>query len=202
MKTSARGLQVIHHSESFSATVYYCSANVATVGWGHVLKTPAGQQIDADVFGKATADRLAAEAMQRMFGRQSITRAEADGLFAKDLATYEAAVNTITDASTHQCEYDAMVSMCFNIGKGGFTTSAVARHHREGRRKVGTVSLSGLKKASQEKAEPNNIQIAFVRWSNSNGRWTLGLFRRRLAELLVYGGKSADVAISTAWSVK
>lgn len=200
MQVSHDGLVLIQTAESFSPTVYYCTANVATVGWGHALTTPAGQQIDSDVFGRAKADALAKEAMQRKFGKQSITRAEADALLTKDLATYVAAVNKVVDATTHQCEFDAMVSFCFNAGVGGFASSAVARLHKAGARKVGTVSMSGLAALSKAKAEPTNIQIAFARWSISNSKWTLGLYRRRLAELLVYGGKKAEDAVKIAWA--
>jgi GH24 family phage-related lysozyme (muramidase) len=199
MQISPEGLKLIQSTEKFEPAVYYCSAHVATVGWGHALKTPAGQIIDYDIFGRARADQLAREAMQRMFGKQRITVAEADALLTQDLRTYVAEVNRIADPTTHQCEFDAMVSMCFNIGTGGFRTSAVARLHAAGQRKVGTVSMSGLAAQSKAKAEPTSIQIAFARWSNSNGRWTLGLYRRRLAELMVYGGRSAQVSLDTAW---
>jgi hypothetical protein len=43
------------------------------------------------------------------------------------------------------------------------------------------------------------MQLAFARWSNVNGKWALGLYRRRLAEIMVYGGTDAKSAIATAW---
>lgn len=202
MRTSPEGLKLIQSSEDFSATVYYCSAHIATVGWGHALTTPTGQLIDYDVFGRAASDRMARDAMQRLFGKQSITVPEADALLMRDLERFEREVNRVVDATTHQCEFDAMVSFCFNVGTGAFRTSSVARLHRLGQRRVGTVSMSGLAAQSKAKAEPTTIQLAFARWSNSNGRWTLGLYRRRLAEIMVYGGRSAQVALDTAWSFR
>lgn len=199
MRVSGAGLKLIQTAESLSLKVYYCSAHIATVGWGHALTTPAGQPIDYDVFGRAKADQLAAEAMQRLFGSQTITREQADALLAQDCTTFETAVNKVADAATAQCEFDAMVSFCFNVGAGNFASSAIARLHRAGQRKVGDVSLSGLCAQSKAKADPSTMQIAFARWSNSNGAWTLGLYRRRLAELLVYGGHDVDTSITAAW---
>lgn len=200
MRVSPEGLKLIQSTETFEPKPYYCSAHVSTVGWGHALTTPTGQIIDYDVFGRAKADELTKAAMLRMFGKQSISVAEADALLDEDLNRYEGEVNRIVDAKTHQCEFDAMVSMCFNIGTGGFRSSAVARLHAAGVRKIGDISLSALAQASKNKAAPTTMPIAFVRWSNSNGAWTKGLFRRRIAELLVYGGRSAAEGLKIGWS--
>lgn len=202
MQISANGLTLIESAEAFKSSVYYENAHVASVGFGYALTTATGQQIDYDVFGKAKADQLAAEAMQRMFGKQSITLDEASALLTKTVASYVAAVNKVADDKTYQCEFDAMVSMCYNIGIGGFGSSAVARLHAAGNRTVGTVSLSGLAAQAKAKASPTDIKLAFVRWSNANGVWSLGLYRRRLAEILVYGGQDAKTALATAWSYK
>jgi lysozyme len=200
MRVSDAGLKLIQTAESLSLKPYYCTSHVATIGWGHALTTASGQQIDYDVFGRAKADALTADAMQRLFGRQTITKEEADTLLAKDCLTYENAVNKVIDDKTYQCEFDAMVSFCFNVGVGAFATSAIARLHKAGARKIGDVSLKGLCAQSKAKANPSTMQIAFARWSNSNGAWTLGLYRRRVAELLVYGGHDAEPAIKTAWA--
>lgn len=200
MQISSQGLKLIQSTEKFEAEPYYCSAHVSTVGWGHALTTATGQIIDYDVFGEARADQLTREAMGRMFGKQHITVAEADELLTHDLRTYTNEVNRIADARTHQCEFDAMVSMCFNIGVGNFRSSSVARLHVQGARKVGDISMSRLAQQSRAKASPTTIQIAFARFAIANGRWTLGLYRRRLAELMVYGGHDAALALRTAWS--
>lgn len=200
MQVSSDGLTLVQTAESLQLKVYYCSAHIATIGWGHALTTPTGQEIDYDVFGRAKADQLAAEAMQRMYGRQSITREEADALLTADLARYAQTVNKVVDASTYQCEFDAMVSFCYNVGPGNFLASAVARLHKAGNKHIGTLSLSGLCAQSKAKASPTNMQLAFARWSNANGQWTLGLYRRRVAEIMVYGGTDAKTAVKTAWS--
>jgi lysozyme len=199
MQVSADGLSLIQTAESFQPKPYYENAHVATVGLGHALTTPTGQLIDYDVFGRAKADQLVVEAMQRLFGKQQITRQEAEALMTRDLATYVAAVNKVVDDKTFQCEFDAMVSFCYNVGVGNFATSAVARLHKAGTRAIGTLSLSGLCDQSKKKASPVNMQLAFARWSNVNGKWALGLYRRRLAEVMVYAGMDPKPSITTAW---
>lgn len=210
MQISETGLRLIQAYEGLgdgdpktvNLEYYYCSAHVATVGWGHALTTPTGQVIDYDVFGRTKADQLARESMQRLCGGTAITRQQADDLLRKDVVRYQNKVAQFCDASTAQCEFDAMVSMCYNIGEAAFASTAVARLHKAGQRKVGNVSVSGLMAQSKAKAAPSTIQIAFSRWSNSNGKWTLGLFRRRLTELLVYGGHDFATALKTGQSAK
>lgn len=177
---------------------YICPAKVYTLGWGHALTTPTGQVIDVDVFGPAKAAQLAVQSMDRLFGKQAISKDEATALLHKDVQRYETAVTTATGDNAAQCEFDAMVAFCFNIGIGGFQSSAVLRLHNAGSRKIGDVSLKALCQSSKAKAAPVSEAIAFVRWSNSNGAWTLGLFRRRLSELLVYGGHDFHTAVTTA----
>jgi lysozyme len=200
MQISPEGLKLIQSAEKFEPAPYYCSAHVSTVGWGHALTTPGGQAIDYDVFGRAKADELTREAMQRMFGAQTITQEQADALLTQDLGTYVAAVNRVCDETTYQCEFDAMVSFCYNVGPGNFAASAIARLHQAGTREVGNISMSTLAQQSKAKVEPTTIAIAFARWSNANGQWTRGLFRRRLAEMLVYGGHPAAEALEIGWS--
>jgi len=210
MRLSDNGLKLIQAWEGLGdgnpQTVIlepYCDmAGVWTVGYGTALTTPTGQLADRDVFGAAKAKQLAMECMQRRFGKLAITREEATALLLHDVQKYEAAVNKVVDPATAQCEFDAMVALCFNIGIGGFLGSSVARFHKAGARKVGNVSLSGLKAQSQANARPINIQIAFTSWVKANKRWTLGLFRRRLCELLVYGGHPLATALSTSQSVR
>lgn len=204
MRVSEDGLSLIQAYEGLGdgdpSTVllepYLCPAKVWTVGWGHALTTPTGQVIDVDVFGPAKARQLAVQSMDRLFGKQAITRADADRLLREHIGTYEAAVARLGPMA--QAEFDAMVSLCFNIGTGNFRTSSVARNHAAGNRKIGDVSMSALCRASKTKAPPTTQPVAFARWANANNRWMLGLFRRRLAELLVYGGHPLTAALQAS----
>lgn len=208
MRVSEDGLKLIQAYEGLGDgnpnTVllepYVCPAHVWTVGWGYALKTPSGQIIDQDVFGKAKAAQLAVEAMQRRFGKQAITAAEADILLREEIGAYERGVEKALGkgvAGTSQHQFDAMVSFAYNLGVGNFDASAVKRLHAAGNRRIGDVSLGDLYRKSVNKADPSSMPVAYVRWSNAQGKWMLGLFRRRLAEMMVYGGHDLATALAT-----
>ncbi|UTC29891.1 baseplate central spike complex protein [Bajunvirus bajun] len=211
MQVSANGLKLIQAWEGIEdgnpATVdlepYICPAKVYTVGWGHVLTTPAGAQIDVDVFKPTRARQLAAEAMIRTFGKPAITMAEAEALLRRDVAKFERYVETAIGANNATpAQFDAMVSFTFNCGPANFNASSIKRLHLQGKRTVGDVSLSTMCRESKAKAATNTIPRAFCAWSNANKKWMLGLFRRRVSELLIYGGHDAATALRTAQNFK
>lgn len=211
MKISQNGLTLIKAWEGIRdgnpATVllepYICPANVYTVGFGHALKTQSGANIDVDVFGPAKSARLAADSMDRMFGAQAISKAQAEELLLEDADRWGATLSQhIGAGNATQCQFDALVSFSFNIGFGNFDISGVKRLHMAGKRLIGDVSLSGLCQASKAKQDPTYMALAFGRWANSNGKWTLGLFRRRISELMIYGGHDYALSISTAQGFK
>lgn len=90
-----------------------------------------------------------------------ITKEEADEIFARDLGKYE---SHVPEGTQHQ--FDAMVSLCYNIGPGNFNKSSVKRHHLAG----------DFKKAAG----------AFKAWNKAAGRVMAGLTRRREAEAKLY----------------
>lgn len=63
-----------------------------------------------------------------------ITQGEADKMFAERLAKeFEPGVNAaIGDAPTTQPQFDAMASLAFNIGVGGFARSSICSQHKAG----------------------------------------------------------------------
>ena len=194
MKPSENGLTLIQVFEQLRLSPYLDSAHIWTVGWGHALTTPAGQAIDADVFGTAKAHQLMIEAMQRIFGAQTITREQADTALAADMASHATAISRMIAGDTTQAQFDALLSFGFNVGEGNFASSSVKRLHNAGDRAIGEISIHDLAAKSQAHASPNTMPLAFVAWSNSNHQWSLGLFRRRVAELLVYSGWDAQKA--------
>lgn len=95
------------------------------------------------------------------------TQKQADDRFAKDLIRYENAVKAaIGSADTSQNEFDAMVSLAYNIGTVGFKGSTVARKH-----------LAGDKQAAAK---------AFGMWNKQKGKVLAGLTRRRASESALY----------------
>lgn len=199
MKASDNALRLITSSEGFKSSPYLDTSHIYTVGWGYALKTPGGQNIDVDVFG-SKAPQMAQDAMQRKFGSHSITQARADQCLHEEIGASEAFITSHVPSNTTQNQFDAILSFEYNVGSGNYLASAVHRLHDAGNRGVGQLSLIETCRASKAKENPTGIALAFGRWSNSGGAWTLGLFRRRMAEVLVYSGWEASKAIPAAWA--
>lgn len=197
---SPAALRLIQSSEGLKLTPYLDTSHIYTVGWGHALTTPDGKNIATNVFGEKVALRLAQEFMQRTFGVWTISREQADKRLSDDLQPTVAALSKRIASDTTQSQFDALVSLTFNLGIGHFDTTSVKRFHNENKRAVGTISLGVLAQRSKQHDVPVNMAEAFASWSNSGGHWTLGLYRRRVAEALVYSGWEADAAIKQAWS--
>jgi lysozyme len=194
MQPSANGLKLIEVFEQLRLSPYLDTSKIYTVGWGHALTTPDGTLIGEKKFGVAGAKKLATEAMQRIFGKQVITAAEADARLATDMATFAAHVSKVCKPDTTQAQFDGMMSFCFNLGGPNFDGSSVVKLHNAGARTVGSISIHDLNDKAKAKASPVNISLAFVRWCNDEGKYSLGLFRRRFAEVLVYSGWDAQKA--------
>lgn len=103
---------------------------------------------------------------------RTISRAEADALFDQDVRKFETAVSFVTPQA-RQHEFDAMVSLAYNIGtgntttkQGGFAGSTVAKRHNAGDRE--------------------GAADAFRMWNKSQGVVHQGLVARREKERNFY----------------
>lgn len=96
-----------------------------------------------------------------------ITEAQADALLRADLARFEAAVNKLAPVST-QDQFDALVSLAFNVGEGNLTSSTLLRKHNA--------------------ADYDGAATEFARWNKAAGKVMAGLTRRRAAEASLYRG--------------
>lgn len=94
-----------------------------------------------------------------------ISEAEADALLTQDLERFEKAVESLCPV-TSQAQFDALVSLAFNIGEGALGRSTLRRLHNEGR-----FAEAG---------------IEFSKWNKAGGRALAGLTRRRAGERRVY----------------
>jgi lysozyme len=110
MKTSQRGIDLIKEFEGFKGKAYLCPAGVPTIGYG-------------------TTKGVTRDDVQR--GR-TITRAQAEKLLMSDLLTYENGVDAALTLPPNQHQFDACVSMAYNIGVAGFRGSSVCRAHNRG----------------------------------------------------------------------
>lgn len=143
MKISQRGIDFIHSFETLRLDCYDDGFGYPTIGWGHLVKRGEPWKI---------GDR--------------ITRQLADELFEKDLKKYEDAVNALVRFPMTQGQYDACVSLAFNIGAGGFAGSSVLAHLNNG--KIQSAAAS------------------FLKWNKVKGKPVKGLTRRREGEKRIF----------------
>jgi lysozyme len=141
MKIGAEGLKLIKEFEGCKLISYKCPAGVWTIGIGSTRY----------------ADGNPVKANQALPNEDAAMQ-----LLAKTLSSYEHAVNTVGVELT-QNEYDALVSLCYNIGSGNFVSSTLVK----------------MLKAGEPKSE---VAKQFLRWDKAGGKPLAGLTRRRNAE--------------------
>lgn len=141
MKISGMGLELIKEFEGFSANAYLCPAKKVTIGYGNTFyadgtKVKLGEQIS-----KTNALELLELVANKDF---------ADKIFP------------LIKVKVSQNQFDAMVSLAYNIGVGNFSKSTLLK-------KVNSGDFDG---ASNE----------FLKWNKSGGKELLGLTKRRKRE--------------------
>lgn len=144
MKISRAGIDLIKKWEGCKLKAYRCSAGVLTVGFGHT--SAAGEP--------------------KVAGGMIITQAQADEILVHDLVKYEAAVQKALTRSATQNQFDAMVSLAFNIGPGAFAKSSLVRRFNDG-------DLAGA-------------ADAFLLWRKAAGKVLPGLEARRKDERALF----------------
>lgn len=131
--------------EGCRLTAYRCPAGVLTIGYGHT-----GPDVHPGM---------------------KITQAEADRLFEADLAKFTAQVSPIIAGKvTTQNQFDALVSLAYNIGPARLKSSTL------------------LKKVEADPTDPM-IRGEFARYIYGGGKVLPGLVKRRSAEADHYFGK-------------
>lgn len=95
---------------------------------------------------------------------------EANQLFAAKIKGYEAAVNKGVKVSITQSQFNALVSLCYNIGTAGFLNSTL------------------LKKINA-KAPATEIEAQFNLWKKGGGKVLPVLVARRKREFKLYQTK-------------
>jgi lysozyme len=141
MQIGTRGISLIQGYENCRLTAYLpTSHDVWTIGWGTT-----GPEVHEGL---------------------TITQETADMWFARDLAKFSTGVAGMLRHPPSQLQFDAMVSLAYNIGLGNFDGSTVRRRHNEG------------KYAEAE--------AAFALWNKQKGKVLRGLVRRRADEAKLY----------------
>lgn len=115
MKLSHHGAAFIASEEGVRLRPYVDSVGWATSGVGHLIQPQHKGVTRADIHRWSFPSSVAAINYFR----------------DHDVKTYEDAVRaTLGRAGVTQAQFDMCVSLCFNIGTGGFAGSSVARHIR------------------------------------------------------------------------
>lgn len=97
-------------------------------------------------------------------------QAQADDRFETDVQAFAAKVDALLNgAPTTQGQFDAMVSLAYNIGLANLRESTLLRRHKEG-------AYAGA-------------ALEFGRWNKASGKVMPGLTRRRAAEAKLYRGE-------------
>jgi len=96
-----------------------------------------------------------------------ITQAQADSMFLQLLKPFELAVYSTTRDDLTQNQFNALVSLTYNIGAGGFKGSTVHR--------LVNASVIGLP-----------LKEAWLAWSHAGGKINTDLLARRTKELNLY----------------
>lgn len=148
MKIGNKGLRLIKEFEGCKLTAYKCPAGVWTIGIGSTRY----------------ADGSAVKQGQTLANEEAALL-----LLSKTLAPYEHAVNAIKVELT-QNEFDALISLTYNIGAANFASSTLVK----------------MLKAGDDKAE---IAKQFLRWNKAVGKVLDGLTRRRNAEAELFLSK-------------
>jgi len=141
MKTGERGLNLIKKFEGFSDKEYICPAGKITIGYGHVI--------------------LPNENFQ-----QPMTRLEAENLLKKDLISREKSLNILLKVPINQNQFDALISLIYNIGVENFKQSTL---------------LNFLNNKLFDK-----IPEQFRRWKYINKLVSKGLLNRREEEIKLW----------------
>lgn len=143
--TSAQGLAIIKKHEGLRLSSYLCPAGVPTIGYGNT-RYPDGRKV--------------------ILGEKLSSEKEATQLLLASLESYEAAVNRHLP-NLNQCQFDALVSFCYNVGTGAFIKSTL------------------LKKAKANAADPSIVD-EFNKWVRGGGKVLPGLVTRRREEAKLY----------------
>lgn len=142
MKLSQRGIDLIKQFEGYSSKAYPDPATGRepwTIGYGTTKGVKPGMVVTAE---------------------------QAEKMLRDDVAKFESGVSSLITAPTTQGQFDAMVSLAYNIGLGNFGKSTLLKKHN----------------ARCYTCAADQFRV----WNRANGKVMNGLTKRRAAEREVY----------------
>lgn len=139
MNLGAAGRNLIQSFEQLRLQAYQDQRGIWTLGWGHT-----GGVVEY----------------------QTCTISEADEWFTQDAHSACNAVMRAVDVPMTQNQFDALVSLCFNIGQGAFGGSTLVKLLNNG--------------------HADQAADQFTVWNHTAGQANPGLTRRRAAERALF----------------
>lgn len=107
-----------------------------------------------------------------------ITKDEADEILTRDLVQYERGVLQMLTRTPTQAQFDALVSLAFNVGVGAVRSSTLVR-----------LFNSGDTKGAAEQ---------FLRWNKAGGKFVKGLMNRRQEERTLFLSQTKESPVVSA----
>lgn len=168
MRTSERGIHLMHQFEGYRNKPYLCPASLWTVGYGEVLyqdqiKLPVARK--EGYTGMIRKDYPLRDADNRIWSKDEI-----EERFKALLVSFERGVLRLApNLSGNQGLFDACVCLSYNIGVGGFQRSTLRQRIL--------------------RDEPlDSIAEGFLVYTKGGGKELPGLVRRRKAEVALFLG--------------
>lgn len=141
------GLDFIRKEEGCILHPYKDSVGIPTIGIGQTYYPATGKKVT--------------------MSDPAITQAQADAMFLQMVKPFCLAVYSTTRDDISQNQFNALVSLAYNIGTGGFKGSTVHR--------LVNANVCGLP-----------LKDAFLMWSKAGGKLNMALKERRVREFNLY----------------
>ena len=145
MNLDSKGIAFLHKEEGLRLNAYKDQIGKWTIAFGNTYMLDGSPVKEGD----------------------KLSLAEANKLFAVKIKDYEAAVNKGVKVPLTQNQFNALVSLCYNIGTGAFINSTL------------------LKKINS-KASGEEIQAQFNLWKKGGGKVLPVLVNRRQREFKLF----------------
>jgi lysozyme len=165
VKTSDKGIHLMHYFEGYRNKPYKCSAKIWTVGWGHAMY---GDQLrlpnvrTETYVGMIRDDYQLKSEDNRVWSKEELVE-----IFKNDLASFERGVlRLVPTVAGKQGAFDALVSISFNFGLGNLQRSTIRMKANRG--------------------DWEGAADAFRVWTKGGGKVLPGLVKRREAERALF----------------
>jgi lysozyme len=165
MKTSDKGIHLMHHFEGYRNKPYKCSAKIWTVGWGHAMY--ADQLRLPNVRTESYTGMIRDDYQLKPEDNRVWSKEELVAIFKNDIESFERGVlRLVPGVVGKQGAFDALVSISFNFGLGNLQRSTIRMKANRG--------------------DWEGAAEAFMAWTKGGGKELPGLVKRRIAEKTLF----------------